>query len=113
MSLLRNLFRKERRSSKKPPSEFEWVSVQMSVTTWALTGMGGVIAVGVWTGAMQLIDLAYEMEHMQDRGKKQIIVDDAQNKSIATLEVTMGRHSVLLEQINEIVKETNRAVRGK
>ena len=109
---MRPFSRPQPRSGKKAPPEFEWVEIQMSVTTWAVTGSLGLIALGVWTGGMRLTDLGYKLEHMQDKDKVQVTVDDRQDRDIAELKGSIIRQGTLLEQINEIVKETNRVVSG-
>ena len=84
----------------------------MSITTWAVTGSLGVIALGIWNGGMRLTDLGYKLEHIQERSKVHADVDERQDRDIAELKNSIIRQGALLEEISEVVRETNRAVRG-
>ena len=85
----------------------------MSVATWAITSALGLIALGVWTVGMRLTDLGYKLEEVQKKGELHSNIDERQDRDIAELKSSIIRQGTLLEQINEVVKETNRAVRGR
>ena len=85
----------------------------MSVATWAITSALGLIALGVWTVGMRLTDLGYKLEEEQKKSELHRNIDDRQDRDIAELKGSIIRQGTLLEQINEVVKETNRAVRGR
>jgi len=92
-------------SRRNVPPEFEWVQVQMDVTRWAITGVLGIIALGVWSGAMRLNDLGYSMEAAQAADIKHEQTNARQDEDIKKLETSITEHGVYLKQILEEVRK--------
>lgn len=91
-------------SRRRVPPEFEWVQVQMDITRWAITGVLGVIALGVWTGGMRLNDLGYSMAEAKQKDIKHDLTNDQQDKEIAEIKTAVTEHRVYLEQILAAVR---------
>ena len=100
-------------SRRNVPPEFEWVQVQMDITRWAITGVLGVIALGVWTGGMRLNDLGYSMAEAQKKDVKHDIANERQDKEIAEIKTSVTEHRVYLEQILQAVRGQRDPLRDK
>ena len=95
------------------PHQFEWASVQMQVTTWAVTGMLGMIGLGVWTGGTKLTELNYHMDNVQYQTSEQQAINERQDKEIKALQDGIIRQGTILEKISETVKETNSLINAR
>jgi hypothetical protein len=98
-------------SRRNVPPEFEWVQIQMDITRWAITGVLGVIALGVWTGGMRLNDLGYSMTQAKQQDIEHNLVNQRQDKEIGEIKTAVTEHRVYLEQILAAVRSNGKALK--
>jgi hypothetical protein len=99
--------REARYRGRKAPPEFEWISVQMDITRWAITGALGVIALGVWTGGVRIFDLTNKADLAKQQAIENKAINERQDAEIDSLKETLTKHQVYLEQILTAVRKIN------
>jgi hypothetical protein len=102
-----------RRGSKAPqreaPPEFQWVTIQMEVTRWAITAALSASAIGIWAGVLNINDLTNAVKALSVNDVKQDRVNERQDRDINEIKNGMTRHGTLLEQILATVRENGQS----
>jgi hypothetical protein len=99
------------------PPEFQWAALRMELTTWLVTGSISVLAIGVWNGVYRMGELIHTVSEIvesdvrqEDTNIKQQATNEAQDKQIRSIEVTLARHQGYLERILSAVQENGRRI---